>query len=124
MGNINPGPTAQVEPIHFSKVFDRGKTPVACGKTEQPLPATNEWRYVDCPACLASAKPEERALREEQERRYPPDRTYVRTELQDQVGKLCSCARCEADGQHEPMCSVHAYDADGKPGACDCVRRP
>lgn len=32
--------------------FDAATT---CGKTDQPKPATDEWRYVTCPACLKLA---------------------------------------------------------------------
>jgi hypothetical protein len=40
------------EPIHYSQIFD-GKTPALCGKLGTPRPAANEWRYVECPSCLA-----------------------------------------------------------------------
>src|SRR5436190_9911454 len=37
--------------IHHATVFD-GRTPVLCGRNDIPKPATSEWRYVSCPACL------------------------------------------------------------------------
>lgn len=67
---MTPAAIAQLEPIHHSTVFGYD-TPTTCGRTEQPLPATNEWRYVDCPACLDAATPAQRAEREDQTRRYP-----------------------------------------------------
>jgi len=37
--------------IHYSTVFD-GRTPTLCGVASVPKPATSEWRYVSCRACL------------------------------------------------------------------------
>lgn len=106
---MTAGAVAQAEPIHHNTVFgpEGYAAPTTCGRTEQPKPAASDWKLVTCPACLAKA----------------PDVTYSRTSLEDQVGRPCSCARCEADGQHEPMCSVHLRDAEDRQGACDCVRR-
>jgi hypothetical protein len=38
--------------IHFSRTFD-GRTPTLCGARGIPCPASSEWRYVSCEACLA-----------------------------------------------------------------------
>lgn len=54
-GNINPGPVGQQTPIHHATVFGPAGYHAAttCGRTEQPKPASAEWRYVTCPKCLA-----------------------------------------------------------------------
>lgn len=31
-------------------------------------------------------------------------------------GKVCNCAACERDGQHEPECAAH----EEPPAECDC----
>jgi hypothetical protein len=36
--------------------------------------------------------------------------------------RLCECPRCQQDGQHEPMCSVHENDAQA-PQVCDCPKK-
>lgn len=47
---IQAGASGAVE-IHYATVFD-GKTPTLCGVNSIPKPATNEWPYVSCRACL------------------------------------------------------------------------
>lgn len=56
-GNINPGSTSQSEPIHYCETFGRAgrEAQTACGRTEQPKPASSDWRYVTCDACWEAA---------------------------------------------------------------------
>jgi hypothetical protein len=41
----------------------------------------------------------------------------------ERVGRVCECARCKAEGQHEPMCSIHMNDGL-PPQICDCPKGP
>ena len=43
--------------IHHATIFD-GRTPVTCGASGVPCPASDEWRYVTCPRCRALAPSE------------------------------------------------------------------
>jgi hypothetical protein len=49
--------TTSREPIHHAVRFSFD-TPTTCGKQNVPKPAASEWRYVDCPKCLALKPPE------------------------------------------------------------------
>lgn len=58
---------------HFMSPFipaSRGGV-VLCASTALSTPATSDERYVNCSACLALMTPEQRAIQEEQRRRYP-----------------------------------------------------
>lgn len=37
--------------VHHNTIFD-GRHPTACGEVRAP--ATDDWRHVSCPACLAT----------------------------------------------------------------------
>jgi hypothetical protein len=45
----------------------------------------------------------------------PGYKRIVSTSWDDQLTRVCSCERCEADGQHMPMCGVHERDEDDRP---------
>lgn len=52
-------------------------------------------------------------------RHVPPGYvSRVSTGAAVQAARVCGCVRCEADGQHEPMCGVHG-DGD-EVGPCSC----
>lgn len=48
-----PSAVAPGNVIHYCTVFGPAgySAPTACGRTEQPKPASDDWRLVDCPAC-------------------------------------------------------------------------
>jgi hypothetical protein len=70
-------PDPQPVLMHFSTVVDNSKGPVLCKSTELFKPATDDQRYVSCPACLALMTEKQRAQRTEQLRRHgaPPEQT-------------------------------------------------
>lgn len=69
-GNINPGSVGHGNTVHYSVTFTYDG-PVLCGSKDLTKPATSDPRYVSCLACFPLMTPAQRALREEQERRYP-----------------------------------------------------
>ena len=45
-----PPPTTKPVVIHYALRFDGG--PKFCGYGRIPMPASSEWRYVSCRACI------------------------------------------------------------------------
>jgi hypothetical protein len=55
--------------VHFMRPFRPGGL-VLCKSKELTTPATSDARYTTCEACLALLPPGDRAIREDQIRRY------------------------------------------------------
>lgn len=51
---MSPSAVAPGNVIHHASRFGYSE-PTTCGRTEVPKPASSEWRYVTCSACLAKA---------------------------------------------------------------------
>lgn len=108
------GPTCPVCGLYASV---HGCTPERCANLEGPPLSRSEMKR----RVLMRGGSEEE-LREAS-RYVPPGYVSIASTGADvQAARVCGCERCEADGQHAPMCGVHG-DGD-EVGPCSCRKGP